>query len=226
MAKRGNGKKTQDTLEQINATLKETEAAQARLARGLERETSALDASFRAVAEAPTVVAEAREGRRLAKYTAAVKDKNNKAHRVAVDLGGGSVAQASTELINLGVRALSRWSPDSWVGQNSDFLQGAPHFILGLGIYIAEMASRKNLEMPSTRREVISEASKLFGQLGFSNLVRALRVRYGDGKQKDLDMQALGAEKAELERRYRALQQQVGGQGGGAGGGQGGGKPA
>ena len=55
-------------------------------------------------------------------------------------------------------------------------------------------------------REVISEASKLFSQLGFSNLVRALRVRYGDGKQKDLDMAALASEKVELEKRLRALQ--------------------
>lgn len=197
-------KSTTDALAQINQTLAKTERAQAELQQSLAAEGAALDASFRAIAEpAPA----GREEKRVAKVLAAVKDKTSKAHRVAVDLGGGSIAQASTELINLGVRALGRWSPDGWIGQNSDFLQGAPHFILGLGIYIAEMAGRKNMELPSTTREVISEASKLFSQLGFSNLVRSLRVRYGDNKQKDLDMQALAAEKAELERRLKALSQ-------------------
>lgn len=200
----GKKKSTTDALDQINRTLAKTERAQAELQQSLAAEGAALDASFKAISEPPPA---SREEKRAAKLVAAVKDKTNKAHRVAVDLGGGSIAQASTELINLGVRALGRWSPDGWFGQNSDFMQGAPHFVLGLGIYIAEMASRKNMEMPSTTREVISEASKLFGQLGFSNLVRALRVRYGDGKQKDLDMQALAAEKAELERRLKALQQ-------------------
>lgn len=197
-------KSTTDALAQINQTLAKTERAQAELQQSLAAEGAALDASFRAISEPPPAN---REEKRIARLTAAVKDKTNKAHRVAVDLGGGSIAQASTELINLGVRALGRWSPDGWLGQNSDFMQGAPHFILGLGIYIAEMASRKNMELPSTTREVISEASKLFSQLGFSNLVRALRVRYGDNKQKDLDMQALAAEKAELERRLKALSQ-------------------
>lgn len=203
MAKKRKKKSTTDALAQINQTLAKTERAQAELQQSLAAEGAALDASFRAIAEpAPA----GREEKRIARLTAAVKDKTNKAHRVAVDLGGGTIAQASTELINLGVRALGRWSPDG-IGQYSDFLQGAPHFLLGLGVYIAEMASRKNMELPSTRREVISEASKLFSQLGFSNLVRALRVRYGDSKQKDLDMQALAAEKAELERRLKALSQ-------------------
>lgn len=200
------GKKTKETnptalLHKMEATLQATQAANAQMQAGLEREGQALDAVFQQVT-APV----AREEKKQSKFRAAIADKTNKAHRVAVDLGGGVIAQASTELLNLGVRALGRWAPDGWVSQNADFLQGAPHWILGLGIYIAEMASRKNGEFPSTRREVISEASKLFGQLGFHNLVRAMRVRYGDGKQKDLDMQALAAEKAELERRLKALQ--------------------
>jgi hypothetical protein len=58
-----------------------------------------------------------------------------------------------------------------------------PHFVLGLGIYIAEMATRKDPmdrgnELVSSKREVLSEAAKLFSQLGFSNLMRAMRVRY------------------------------------------------
>lgn len=134
------------------------------------------------------------------------KTKTQKSRQIAVDLGGGFVAQASTELINWGVRATARWAPDGWIAANADALQGAPHFILGLGIYIAEMASRKNAEMPSTTREVISEASKLFSQLGFSNLVRTMRVRFADGKQKDVDLDALKAERANLQARLDALQ--------------------
>ena len=33
-------------------------------------------------------------------------------------------------------------------------------------------------------REVISEASKIFGQLGFSNLMRAIRVRWSDSSKR------------------------------------------
>ncbi len=202
--------KTQDgenataLLRKMNATLQATQTAQAQMQAGLDREGQALEAAFQQVT-APTPV-EVREEKKQSKFRAALADKTSKSHRVAVDLGGGVIAQASTELLNFGVRALGRWAPDGWVAQNADLLQGAPHWLLGLGIYIAEMASRKKSEFPTTRREVISEASKLFGQLGFSNLVRALRVRYGDGKQKDLDLQALAAEKAELERRLQALQ--------------------
>lgn len=199
-------KSTTEALNKLGDGIAKVASAQEGLMRNLASEQSALDATFQSI----TATSEAApQEKKLVRWVANVKDKNTKSHRVAVDLGGGVTAQASTELINLGVRALGRWSPESWVGQNSDVLQGAPHVVLGLGIYIAEMASRKNMELPSTTREVMSEASKLFAQLGFSNLVRALRVRYGDGKQKDLDLAALGAEKAELERRVLALQQQA-----------------
>ena len=189
-----------DKLDALSKTLQKTEEAQQELLKKMSSDSEQMDATYRAVAPP------AREERKASKLLSTVKEKNSKSHRVAVDLGGGMSAQVTTELLNLGVRALGRWSPDGWIGQNSDFLQGAPHFVLGLGVYIAEMASRKNMERPSTSREVISEASKLFSQLGFSNLVRALRVRYGDGKQKDLDMAALASEKVELEKRLRALQ--------------------
>jgi hypothetical protein len=59
---------------------------------------------------------------------------------------------------------------------------------------------------PSTTREVLSEATKLFSQLGFSNVVRALRVRYSDGKKQTLDYEALVAEKQALEQKLKALQ--------------------
>jgi hypothetical protein len=55
-------------------------------------------------------------------------------------------------------------------------------------------------------REVISEASKIFGQLGFSNLVRAMRVRWGDSKARDVALAAVVQEKAALEAKLAALQ--------------------
>jgi hypothetical protein len=140
-----------------------------------------------------------------------VGDKHSKAHRIAVDMGGGSIAQVSTELINWGMRALGRWSQDGFFANNADLLQGGPHFFMGLGLYILEMATRKdpadnNGELPSTTREVLSEATKLFAQLGFNNVVRALRIRYADGKQHELNYDALLAEKQELEKKLKALQ--------------------
>lgn len=140
-----------------------------------------------------------------------VSAKESKSHRVAVDLGGGSIAQVSTELINWGIRALGRWSKDGFVANNVDLLQGMPHFVLGLGIYIAEMATRKDPmergnELVSAKREVLSEAAKLFSQLGFSNLMRAMRVRYLDGKNQAIDYQALLAEKQALEQKLKSLQ--------------------
>ena len=54
-------------------------------------------------------------------------------------------------------------------------------------------------EWVTPTREVISEASKIFGQLGFSNLMRAMRVRWGDGKKREVAYQAIAQEKAQLE---------------------------
>ena len=79
---------------------------------------------------------------RIDNFMEKVSAKESKSHRVAVDLGGGSIAQVSTELINWGVRALGRWSKDGFFANNVDLLQGMPHFVIGLGIYIAEMATR------------------------------------------------------------------------------------
>jgi hypothetical protein len=207
MAKKQNGSKAAETVAKLQNQIAETEKANAALLRSVAAEAQAVDATFEATT---TSLATKKQGK-VAKFIQNVEAKNTRTHRVSVDFGGGMVAQASTELINLGVRALGRWSPDSWLGENSDILQGAPHFILGLGVYIAEMASRKNMVMPSTTREVMSEASKLFSQLGFSNLVRALRIRYGDGKQKDLDLQALQQEAAKLRQMNQELLQKAGG---------------
>ena len=63
------------------------------------------------------------------------KDQTTKTHRVAVDLGGGAIAQVSTEMLNWGIRSLGDWSgKDSWLKKNSDILQGAPHLMVGLAV--------------------------------------------------------------------------------------------
>lgn len=147
---------------------------------------------------------------RIERFKAAVMRKESKAHRVAVDFGGGVVAQASTELMNWGFRALGKWSGDGFWTNNVDLLQGAPHFILGMGLYFAEMITRPEPkgggEWVTPTREVISEAAKIFGQLGFSNLMRAIRVRWSDSNKREIAYQAVAQEKADLEAKLAQLQ--------------------
>jgi hypothetical protein len=139
--------------------------------------------------------------------------KETRSHRIAVDFGGGLIAQVSTELINYFVRLAGEWSHDGWTAKNVDLLQGAPHLIFGSAMYFGDMLLRKNGKPPSMPREVFSEFAKLFSQLGFSNLVRAARVRYNDGKRKAGDYDALVAENAEIKRKYQALKPDGDGEG-------------
>jgi len=152
----------------------------------------------------------ANEQTRVERFKAAVMRKESKAHRVAIDFGGGVVAQASTELMNWGFRALGKWSRNGFWANNVDLLQGMPHFVLGMGIYFAEMITRPEPkgggEWVTPTREVISEASKIFGQLGFSNLVRAIRVRWSDSDKREIAYQAVAQEKAQLEAKLAQLQ--------------------
>jgi hypothetical protein len=194
-----------DPLEKVKQALDRVQEQNSTLKQQLEA-GSALEAEYEKLVDKQSKTAG-----RYDKLLMRVGDKHSKAHRVAVDMGGGSAAQASTELINWGVRALGRWSKDGFFANNVDLLQGGPHFFLGLGLYILEMATRKdpadnNGELPSTTREVISEATKVFAQLGFNNVVRALRVRFADGKRQALDYDALLAEKQALEQKLKSLQ--------------------
>ena len=196
---------TKDPLEKAKQTLERLQEQNTTLQKQIQA-GSALEAEYERLVEKQTKTAS-----RYDKLLMRVGDKQSKAHRVAVDMGGGSIAQVSTELINWGMRALGRYSQDGFFANNVDLLQGGPHFFIGLGLYILEMATRKdpadnNGELPSTTREVISEATKVFAQLGFNNVVRALRVRYADGKRQAIDYDALLAEKQELEKRLKALE--------------------
>jgi hypothetical protein len=196
---------TKDPLEKAKQTLERLSEQNKSLQQQIEA-GSELEADYQKLVDK-----QSKTSNKYEKLLMRVGDKHSKAHRIAVDLGGGSVAQVSTELVNWGIRALGRWSKDGFFANNVDLLQGGPHFFIGLGLYILEMATRKdpadnNGELPSTTREVLSEATKLFSQLGFSNVVRALRVRYADGKKQTLDYDALVAEKQALEQKLKALQ--------------------
>ncbi len=196
---------TKDPLEKAKQALEKAQEQNAQLQQQIET-GAALEADYEKV-----LASQQKASNKYEKLLMRVGDKHSKAHRVAVDLGGGSIAQVSTELINWSLRALGRWSKDGFVAQNIDLLQGAPHFVIGLGLYIAEMATRKDPtdrgnELVSAHREVLSEAAKLFSQLGFSNLMRAVRVRYIDGKAQAVDYAALQAEKQVLENRLKAME--------------------
>lgn len=124
-----------------------------------------------------------RAKRALAVAERRVQDQTTKTHRVAVDLGGGTIAQISTELVNWAVRSLGNWSgKDSWMGKNADVMQGAPHVMIGMAVYLTELLTRPKEKLPSLSREIASEAANVFTHLGFANLVRALRIRWADGK--------------------------------------------
>jgi cell division septum initiation protein DivIVA len=195
---------TKDPMEKAKQTLDRLQEQNASLQKQIQA-GSVLEAEYERLVDKHTKTAG-----RYDKLLMRVGDKHGKAHRVAVDMSGGSIAQVSTELINWGVRAIGRWSKDGFFASNVDLLQGGPHFFLGLGLYILEMATRKdpadnNGELPNTTREVLSEATKIFAQLGFNNVVRALRVRYVDGKRQALDYEALLAEKQALEQKLKSL---------------------
>lgn len=120
--------------------------------------------------------------------------------RLAVDWGGGLTAQTLTELINWGMRGIARKFPGGFWGRNVDLLQGLPHVVIGNAVYAVELAMRDEGSLPSGYREWMSEAAKLFGQLGFSNTVRAIRLRLGDSKESTQEKdRALAAMKSELD---------------------------
>ena len=191
----------QTSLQAMAKQLASATASNKAIQSDLKNTEAVLEATYKA-AQASAVMP--KESKAIVKQMKTAEQRMASGHTIKVDFGGGVAAQVSTELMNLGVRAMADWMPETWIGKNSDYLQGGPHVVLGLGVYILEMATRKKNTMPTTTREVVSEAAKIFGQLGFANVVRALRVRYADGKQSQVDMAALKAEKASLEQKLKA----------------------
>lgn len=124
-----------------------------------------------------------------------------KGRQIGIDLGGGLLAFASTELVNWGIRALGSWSKDGWLARNNDFLQSLPHIAMGTLLYIAEMVTRPPADkrLPTRSRQVLSEAGKIFSTLGWFNLARAVRFRMANSKSLTEDNAALRAELAALK---------------------------
>jgi hypothetical protein len=148
-----------------------------------------------------------------------VKLRESKTRRVAVDVGGGLSAQALNELWGLGARSLGEWSEetagkDGFFAKNVDYIQSLPGAI-GSILYIIEMALRPEYSnpekkipyLPSGNREFFSELTKILGHLGMSNMIRALRFRYGESidereikeQQAAIDAATIAGAKAELE---------------------------
>lgn len=126
--------------------------------------------------------------------------KGSKLTKIGVDFGGGAIALVSTELINWGFRAAKDAAgEESWWGRNSDLLQSLPHVVLGTLVYLGELLTRPNHDKPVTvRRQVVSEAAKLFQMFGMYNLVRAARLRMGDSKRTAAEAGQLSVEVAAL----------------------------
>lgn len=142
------------------------------------------------------------------RFTTAVAVRESPARRFAVDWGGGLAAQAAFELVNWGVRSAAEASGTGWIARNSHWLQGVPHFVIGNALYFAELAMRKEItkpeDMPSGIREGFSESAKIFGQLGFSNIARAIRLTLSDSKDAKRDQAALLADAQAEVARLRA----------------------
>ena len=83
-----------DPLDKAKATLDKLADQNANLMKQVEA-GGALEAEYEKLVDR-----HAKDRGRYDKLLMRVGDKHGKAHRVAVDMGGGSAAQASTELIN------------------------------------------------------------------------------------------------------------------------------
>ena len=114
------------------------------------------------------------------------------------------MAQISNEVINGLIEVYADWRPAGWTAQNKDLLQSAPHVILGMGVYLTELALRSPKKLPSWKREMSSQAALIFSNLGMSNLARALRTRWKAGT-KPGDHAAMQAENEALKARLAAL---------------------
>ena len=127
---------------------------------------------------------------------ASIAVRESPSRRALVDISGGTTAFSLTAGINWLFRLVARKFPESWWARYIDILQGAPHFVLGCLAYGVELYTRgSKIEkdakwLPSGWREGLSEASKVFAELGASNVLRAVRVRMADGKDDKVAMLA------------------------------------
>jgi len=123
----------------------------------------------------------------LAIVQSAIAERESVARRLAVDWGGGSTAQVLTFLINLGISSIKA-DPAGFFGRNRDLFMSVPHFMIGLALYGVELAYREGL--PSGKAEFVSEASKIFAQLGVANFGTAMLLRFRRAKAAMAALQA------------------------------------
>ena len=149
----------------------------------------------------------------LEKFRSRYQAATSNSRVVKVDLGAGSLALVSTELINVLVRKIGEWSgEDSWFNRNSDYNQAVPHMIIGGLVYLGGMLKRDENRPPDLTVEMVREFGKLFALLGLSNLARAVRVRWEEKKEANKEAgaaviknQALEAENAALKAKLQNL---------------------
>ena len=185
--------KQKEKLDKLNDTDKQIAAL-----------VSGLHANDKQLETAGTTPSSSKLKKHYDKLIEKAKDRETRTHKVAVDFGGGAVAQVSNEVINGIIRAWAEWRPTGWAAQNADLLQSAPHVILGMGVYLTELALRSPKKLPSWKREMSSQAALIFSNLGMSNLARALRTRWKAGT-KPGDHAAMQAENEALKARLAAL---------------------
>ncbi len=178
--------------------IKDTDAQIAQL-------VSKLDSNDKRLAEAGTARTGSKLKKSYDKLKAKVEDRETRTHKLTVDFGGGAVAQISNEFINGLIRLWAEYRPTGWTAQNADLLQSAPHVILGMGVYLTELALRTPTKVPSWSREMSSQAALIFSNLGMSNLARALRTRWKEGKGKPVELEAMRAENEAMKARLAAL---------------------
>ena len=198
---------TKKQVDKMEKALQEAKDATKKIKSGMEEQNAILTAAY------ANVMATGSKGQDdMAKVSKALKageHLKSPAKTLKIDFGAGLTAQVSTELLNLVVCVLGDWSLESWWGKNSDYMQGAPHALIGLGIYAIEMASRKQDIFPSERRVFINEAAKLFAHLGMNNVARAFRVRYWKKQQDAIETAASRAEAARLKEMNQQLQERL-----------------
>ncbi len=166
---------------------------------------SKLDSNDKRLAEAGTARTGSKLKKSYDKLKAKVEDRETRTHKLTVDFGGGAVAQISNEFINGLIRLWAEYRPTGWTAQNADLLQSAPHVILGMGVYLTELALRTPTKVPSWSREMSSQAALIFFNLCMSNLARALRTRWKEGKGKPVELEAMRAENEAMKARLAAL---------------------
>ena len=153
-----------------------------------------------------------KNAKRLEALVVNFEQHGSKTRRVGIDLGGGIVAQGFTELLNYGVRAAADYSKDGFWAKQVDMMQSIPHMVMGTLTYLAEILTRDHTVLPNWKRELVSEASKIFSQLGFANLTRAIRVRSnltkaaaGDADATAKERDAVAKERDDLKAMYNKL---------------------